>query len=59
MTLEDRIIGLIAILEEARADAAKCDKGKTGAPGTRLRKTATKVSQGLKELRAEVLEARK
>ena len=54
-----RLDAVIANLQEARADAEKCDKGKTGAPGTRVRKITGKGAFDLKEIRKAVIEARK
>ncbi len=58
MTIEDQLNASIASLEEARADAAKIDKGKTGAPGARLRKVALQVKNEMGELRKAVLATR-
>jgi hypothetical protein len=49
----------ILTLQEARDDAAKVDKGKTGAPGTRLRKAAQNVAHAMGGVRKKVLELRK
>lgn len=49
---------LIKKLEDAREDAEKCDKGRAGAPGTRVRKIASEVREGLGDLRKAVLDAR-
>ena len=57
--LTARVDAIIETLQAAREDAEKCDKGKTGAPGTRLRTAAAKASSDLKSLRAAVLESRK
>mgnify|MGYP003640228575 CR=1 len=57
--LTGQIDAAILILQEARADADKCDKGKMGAPGTRLRKTAQDIAKRMKDLRADVLSSRK
>ena len=59
MSVTAKLDALIAELQAARPDAEKVDKGKTGAPGTRLRKIAGSTQKGLKELRAHVLEVRK
>ncbi len=59
MSLEEKLDGIIALLAEAKEDASKCDKGKAGSPGTRLRKAAQEAKRGLDELRREVIEARK
>ena len=59
MSIEEKLDGLIQLLTEAKDDASKCDKGKAGSPGTRLRKVAQEAKRGLDEIRKEVLEARK
>tara|TARA_B100000900_G_C20493698_1_gene680682 strand:- start:309 stop:503 length:195 start_codon:yes stop_codon:yes gene_type:complete len=59
MKLATKLGALITILEEAKADAEKVDGGKTGAPGTRLRKSAQTAKKTLDEIRKEVLELRK
>ena len=59
MDLVARITAAIAHLEEAKADAEKVEAGKTGAPGTRVRKAAQEVKTLMSDLRKEVLEARK
>lgn len=59
MKIATKIGALITILEEAKADAEKCDNGKVGAPGTRLRKTAQTAKKTLDEIRKEILEIRK
>jgi len=59
MKLATKLGALITILEEAKADAEKCDGGKVGAPGTRLRKTAQTAKKNLDEIRKEILEMRK
>ena len=58
MSIEAQIDRIIADLTAAKADAAKCDNGKAGTPGTRLRKVASQARKDLKELGAAVLEAR-
>ncbi len=58
MSMTDKIDRIIADLEAAKADAEKCDSGKAGAPGTRLRKAASQASKDLAELRKDVLVAR-
>lgn len=58
MSMTDKIDRIIADLQTARADAEKCDGGKAGAPGTRLRKAASQASKDLAELRKDVLAAR-
>lgn len=57
--IETALDAMIATLEAARADAQKCDKGRAGAPGTRVRKAAAEAREGLGELRKLVLAARK
>lgn len=59
MDMKTKIGALIELLEEAKADAEKVDNGKTGAPGTRLRKTAQTVKKSLDEVRKDILELRK
>ena len=59
MSLTEKIDSIIALLTEAREDAEKCDKGKTGSPGTRLRKSAQEAKKSLDELRKEVIACRK
>ena len=59
MSIEDKLDGLITLLSEAKEDAEKCDKGKTGSPGTRLRKVAQEVKRGLDDIRRGVIDARK
>ena len=59
MSIEASINDIIAKLEGAREDAQKCDKGKAGAPGTRVRTIAQEVKDDLQELRKAVLDVRK
>jgi len=59
MTFIEKLDAIIAELTAFREDAEKIDKGKTGAPGTRLRKATSSAQVGLRELRAQVIEARK
>ena len=59
MDLVARINAAIAHLEEAKADAEKVEGGKTGAPGTRVRKAAQNVKALMTDVRKDVLEARK
>jgi len=54
-----RIDAAIASLQEVRADAEKCEGGKTGAPGTRVRKAAQNVRISMGEVRKGVLDLRK
>lgn len=56
--LTAQIDATILLLEEMKDDAGKCDSGKTGAPGTRLRKNATDITKAMKDLRANVLTLR-
>jgi hypothetical protein len=58
MSIEAQLDAIIAELTAAKADAAKCDKGQAGTPGTRVRKVASEVSKSLKDLRAAVIAAR-
>jgi hypothetical protein len=58
MSMTDKIDRIIQDLQEARTDAEKCDGGKPGAPGTRLRKAASQATKDLAELRKDVLAAR-
>ena len=59
MSITAQIDAIIKDLTDAKEDAAKCDKGQTGAPGTRLRKTASLAAKGLKAIREDVLKSRK
>jgi hypothetical protein len=59
MSVEAHLRAAISKLEEALEDAAKIDKGKSGQPGTRVRKVAQEVKSDLDEVRKMVLEARK
>lgn len=58
MTITQRIDQIIADLTALKVDAAKCDSGKAGAPGTRVRKAAAQTTKDLKDLRAAVLDIR-
>ncbi len=58
MSCVARIDAVIALLQAAKDDASKVDSGKTGAPGTRLRKAAGAVQNELAELKKDVLAAR-
>lgn len=58
MSIEAKLDAIIADLTTAKADAAKCDGGQPGAPGTRLRKAASQAAKDLKEIREDVLKAR-
>lgn len=54
-----QIDALILALQEAREDAAKVDAGKTGSPGTRVRKVAQDAKKSLDELRKSIVALRK
>lgn len=56
--VEAKLKGIIKKLEAHLEDAQKCDKGRAGAPGTRIRKTAQEVKAELTELRKLVIESR-
>jgi len=58
MSIEAQIDRIIADLTAAKEDAAKCDSGKAGAPGTRLRKSASQATKDLMSVRDAVLTAR-
>ena len=58
MTIEEQIDRIIKDLTDAKEDAAKCDKGQGGTPGTRLRKVASQASKDLKAVRDAVIAAR-
>ncbi len=58
MSFTAQLDTIIKNLTDAKEDAAKCDKGQTGAPGTRLRKAASLATKGLKTIREDVLKAR-
>jgi len=58
MSMTAKIDRIIADLQDARADAEKCDEGKPGAPGTRLRKAASQAAKDLAGIRKGVLAAR-
>ena len=58
MSIEAQLDAIIADLTAAKGDAAQCDKGKAGNPGTRLRKAASLAAKGLKTIREDVLKAR-
>ena len=59
MSLEEKIDSIIGMLQEAKSDASKCDNGKVGSPGTRLRKAAQEAKRNLDEVRRGVIAARK
>lgn len=56
--LSHQIDACILLLQEMKEDAEKCDNGRPGAPGTRLRKSATDMTKRMKQLRADVIELR-
>ena len=58
MSIEDQISRIIADLTAVKEDATKCDAGKAGDPGTRLRKAASQAAKDLKTLREAVITAR-
>ena len=58
MSIEAQLDAIIAELTAAKEDAAKCDKGQAGTPGTRVRKAASEAAKSLKDLRAAVIAAR-
>ena len=57
-TFVEQIDSVIANLNAAKEDAAKFDGGKTGVPGTRLRKAATESQKALAALKKSVGEVR-
>jgi hypothetical protein len=59
MSIEEKLDALIELLTSAKDDAAKCDNGKAGSPGTRLRKNAQEAKRTLDEIRRGVIEIRK
>ena len=58
MSIEAQLDAIIAELTAAKEDAAKCDKGQAGTPGTRVRKAASEAAKSLKDLRSAVIAAR-
>lgn len=52
--LAPQIQAAILVLQEALIDAEKFDAGTVGAPGTRLRKAASDLSNRMKEARMQV-----
>jgi len=58
-TFVEQVDAVIATLNAAKEDAAKFDGGKTGTPGTRLRKAATESQKALASLKKSVSEVRK
>lgn len=55
---ETKIQSIIHKLNAALDDARKVDKGQTGTPGTRLRKTCSDATKDLKHVRELVIEQR-
>jgi hypothetical protein len=55
---EAKINSAIVKLQAGLDDARKVDAGKTGAPGTRLRKMTLDVTKDLKHIRESVSEIR-
>jgi len=58
-TFVEIIDSMIAKLQEAKADAAKCDDGQAGNPGTRVRKAMANVRETAGQVRKDILAARK
>ena len=58
-TFVEVIESMIAKLQEAKADAAKCDGGQAGNPGTRVRKAMSDVRETAGQVRKDILAARK
>lgn len=58
MSISEQIESAIAALESLRPDADKVDKGMTGAPGTRVRKTAMEIKKSMDSIRKAVISAR-
>ena len=58
-TFVEQLDSVIATLNAAKEDAEKFDGGKTGTPGTRLRKSATESQKALASLKKSVGEIRK
>lgn len=58
-TFVEIIDSMIAKLTEAKADAAKCDGGQAGNPGTRVRKVMAEVRETAGQVRKDILAARK
>ena len=56
--IEQKLDELVALLNEARKDCDKFDRG-MNAPSVRIRKVAQKVTKELKVFRSLVVEARK
>ena len=52
--LSEKLDEMIKVLEEAKRDAEKCEKGNASA-GRRLRKVALDISKECKVLRADVM----
>jgi len=58
-TFVEQLDSVITSLNAAKEDAAKIDGGKTGTPGTRLRKAAGDAQKALADVKKAVVEARK
>ena len=58
-TFIEQLDAVIVVLNAAKEDAAKVDLGKTGTPGTRLRKAATDATKSLAVLKKAVMAIRK
>lgn len=58
-TVVETLDALVNKINAIREDAAKVDAGKSGAPGTRVRKAAGEIQNDLSALRKQILEARK
>ena len=58
MSTQDKLNHAISLLQGAMDDAQKCDDGRAGAPGTRLRKTCQQVKEILNDIRVSVLDQR-
>ena len=58
-TVVETLDALINKINAIREDAVKVDAGKSGAPGTRVRKAAGEIQNDLSALRKQILEARK
>lgn len=56
--MEERIVGLILKLEALKQDAKKFDGGRTGDPGTRLRKALLALREDMNAVRKEIVAAR-
>ncbi len=58
MSVVAKLDVLIESLAAVRSDAEKVEAGKTGTPGTRLRKAAQEAKKSLDEIRKDVLACR-